>query len=291
MAEREMADRHALRGRFLWYELMTTDTAAAKRFYGKVMGWSMQDASTAAMCYTLLMAGPTSVGGLTRLPKEVLAMGVPPHWLGYIGIDDVDAAVKQIRQHGGAVHAPPTEIPNIGRFAIIADPQLATLALVKRSNPAQAPQVTLDKPGHVGWHELLAADADTAFTFYHELFGWQKAAPEIETENGSISAYQPFSIGGQTIGGMFTKPPAAAKPFWLYYFNTRDMDAATECVVAAGGEILEGPIDVTGGSRVARCADPQGVMFALIERRKEKAPGYFERAAPSGGRGRRRWSW
>ncbi len=290
MAETAMTDRLDLHGRFLWYELMTTDTAAAKRFYAKVMGWRMQDAPSPAMPYTLLMAGEVSVGGLTTLPNEVMAMGAQPHWLGYVGVDDVDAAAAQIQRRGGALYILPTDIPDIGRFAIAADPQTATLALVKWSNPAPSPTDALDKPGRVGWHELLAADAELAFAFYQKLFGWQKAEPEIEKENGSISTYQPFSIGGQTIGGMFTKPSMVAKPFWLYYFNVRDMGVATGQAIAGGGEILEGPVDVTGGSRVARCADPQGVMFALIEKRNEKAPGYFERAAPRGAPGRR-WAW
>jgi predicted enzyme related to lactoylglutathione lyase len=88
-----------------------------------------------------------------------------------------------------------------------------------------------------------------------------------------------FSAGGETIGGMFTKPPTVADPFWLYYFNVGDVDAAAGRVKARGGEILEGPIEVPGGGWVVRCADPQGAMFALRGKRSDKAIGYFEPAA------------
>jgi predicted enzyme related to lactoylglutathione lyase len=105
-----------------------------------------------------------------------------------------------------------------------------------------------------------------------------------------MGTYQVFSAGGQTIGGMFNKPPTVPVAFWLYYFNIGDVDAAAERVKAAGGQILEGPTEVPGG-RVARCTDPQGAMFALIGKRSE-AVGYFERGATHDPDTRgRRWSW
>jgi predicted enzyme related to lactoylglutathione lyase len=289
-------------GRFVWYELMTTDMKAAKAFYAKVVGWGTQDASMPGMSYTLLTVGEASVGGLMQLPEDARRMGAQPRWLGYVAVNDVDAAARRVGQAGGTVHVPPADIPDIGRFSVVADPQTATFALIKWSDPGQ-PQpddlekssldksgldkVELDKTGRVGWHELLAADGEKAFPFYSELFGWRRA----ETESESESKYQPFSVGAQTIGGMFTKPPAVPMPFWLYYFNISDIAAAMEHVGKLGGQILEGPIDVPGGSRVARCTDPQGAMFALIEKRKDKAFGYFERGASPPGTGGPRWSW
>jgi predicted enzyme related to lactoylglutathione lyase len=274
-----------LRGHFVWYELMAADMAAAKAFYAKVVGFGARDASAPGMPYTLLMAGETAVGGLMMLPEEARRMGAKPRWLGYIAVDDVDASTRRIEELGGTVHIAPADIPGVGRFSVVADPQHATLALIKPLDGA-SPADALDKPGHVGWHELLAADSDKAFALYAELFGWRKA----ELENNSDAAYQPFAAGGQTIGGLFTKPPIVANPFWLYYFNVADIALAATNVTALGGKILEGPVDVPGGSRVARCEDPQGAMFALMEKRKDKAVGYFAGAAPlpSGGR---RWSW
>ena len=115
-------------------------------------------------------------------------------------------------------------------------------------------------PGRVGWHELLAADWEKAWAFYSELFGWQKA----DTDIGAMGTYQLFSAGGQTIGGMFTKPPTVPVPFWLYYFNVGDIDAAVRRVKAGSGQVLNGPIEVPGGSWIVQCTDPQGAIFALV---------------------------
>jgi uncharacterized protein len=274
------------RGHFVWYELMTPDMAAAKAFYTKVVGFGARDASSPDMPYTLLTAGDADVGGLMTLPAEARRMGAQPRWLGYVTVEDVDASARRINELGGAVHIPPADIPDIGRFAVVADPQTATLALIKPLGSGEPRADTLDRPGRVGWHELLAADGADAFILYSELLGWRKA----ELENNSDAAYQPFAAGAQTIGGMFTKPPIVANPFWLYYFNVADIAVAAANVAALGGKILEGPVDVPGGSRVARCEDPQGAMFALMEKRKDKAVGYFA-GASSPDAGGRRWSW
>jgi uncharacterized protein len=281
-----MVDSH---GRFVWYELMTTDMEAAKAFYAKVVGWGTRDASMPGMAYTLFTAGETSVSGLMDLPEGAKRMGAEPLWIGYVGVDDVDATAERTKQLGGAIHVPPTDIPDISRFSVMADPQMATLALFKWQNPGQQQPAEPGKPGHVSWHELLAADWEKAFAFYGELFGWQKADSEIDP----MGTYQLFSAGGQTIGCMFTKPAMVASPFWLFYFNVSDIDAAAARVKAGGGSILEGPFEVPGGSWIARCTDPQGAMFALEAKRGHSTIGYFARGAardPSDVRGRR-WSW
>jgi predicted enzyme related to lactoylglutathione lyase len=185
------------------------------------------------------------------------------------------------------VHVPPTDVADISRFSVFTDPQSARLALFKWRNPAQRLPAAPDAAGRVGWHELLAADWEQAWTFYAELFGWQREEADVS----GPTTYQPFSAEGQTIGGMFTKPQTIPAPFWLYYFNTDDVDAAAQRVAAGGGQILEGPLETAGGSWVIQCVDPQGAAFALEGPRKNRPLGYFERApqTPSG-RGRR-WSW
>jgi predicted enzyme related to lactoylglutathione lyase len=257
-----MAGHH---GRFVWYELITTDMAAAKAFYTKVVGWGAQDASTPDLAYTMFTARKTSVSGLMDLPEEARKKGATPRWMGYVGVDDVDAAADRIKRLGGAVYVPPTN-SNIGRISVVADPQTATLALVKGLKPGQRQPAEFGKPGRVGWHELLAADWQTAFAFYGELFDWQRADAEIDTAN----TYQLFSAGGQTIGGMFTKYEFEPIPFWLFYFNIDDIDAAVERVTAAGGYIFDGPVELPGGIWIARCRDPQGAVFALQGRRSQQ---------------------
>jgi len=245
-------------GRFVWYELITTDMAAAKAFYSKVVGWGAQDVSTPDLTYTLFTAGRAEVSGLIDLPEDGRKMGATPRWMGYVGVDDVDATADRIKRLGGAVYVPPTN-SNIGRISVVADPQRATLGLVEGLKPGQPQPAELGELGRVGWHELLAADREKAFAFYGELFGWQKA----DAETGPTDTYQLFSAGGQTIGGMFTKHPTEPGPFWLYYFNIGDIDAAAERVKSGGGQIFEGPHELPDGSWIVQCTDPQGAAFAL----------------------------
>ena len=244
-------------GGFVWYELLTTDVAAAKAFYGAVIGWGAQDASTPNLAYALFSAGNAPVSGLMELPDDARKLGATPRWVGYVGVDDVDQTTERIKRLGGAVYVPPTD-SNIGRISVVADPQSATLAVVKGLKPGRQP-VELGESGHVGWHELLAANWQTAFAFYREVFDWQQPVPEI----GPMDSYQLISAGGQTIGGIFTKLPTVPLPFWLYYFNVDDIDVAAERVKSSGGCVAQGPVELQDGSWIARCIDPQGAMFAL----------------------------
>jgi predicted enzyme related to lactoylglutathione lyase len=276
-------------GRFVWYELVTTDVPAAMAFYTKIMGWGAWDVSMPGKAFILFSDGKASVGGLTQLSDDARETGTAPTWIGYVGVDDVDATADRITRLGGTVHVPPTDVSDISRFSIFADPQTTRLALFKWLKPGQGQPAEPDARGHVGWHELIAADWEKALAFYGELFGWQREDADI----GDTDEYQLFSAGGQTIGGMVTKPPTIPDPFWLYYFNVGDIDAAAQRVKAGGGQILDGPTEVPGGSWIVRCMDPQGALFALKGTRRSPAVGYFERVASrdsSSTRGRR-WSW
>jgi uncharacterized protein len=265
-----------LHGRFVWYELATTDTQAAKAFYADVVGWGTQHVSMAGADYTLFTAGGAPVSGLMGLPEEMRKSGFRPSWLGYVGVDDVDATAERIKELGGAVHVPPTDIPNISRFSVAVDPQMATFALFKWLDRDQEQPPNMGAPGRVGWHELLAADWEKAWPFYRELFGWQKA----DADASAMITYQLFSAAGETIGGMFTKPSTAPVPFWLYYFNVGDIDMAMRRVKGRGGEILDTPIEVPGDRWIVRCTDPQGAMFALMGKRSHSGIGYFAPVAP-----------
>jgi predicted enzyme related to lactoylglutathione lyase len=150
---------------------------------------------------------------------------------------------------------------------------MATLALVKGRQSGQTQSAALGAPGRVGWHELLAVDWEKAFAFYAELFGWRKADSHV----GAMGAYQGFSAGGEPIGGMFTKPASLPRPFWLYYVNIDDIQAAAKRVEAGGGQILYGPTEVPGGAWIVHCTDPEGALFALLDRRRRKAIVSFER--------------
>jgi predicted enzyme related to lactoylglutathione lyase len=246
---------------FAWYELLTTDVAAARSFYGKVVGWDLQDASTSEFTYGVFSAGGTPVGGLMELPPDGRERGATPRWKGYVAVEDVDEVVDRLKRLGGTVYVPPTD-SNIGRLAMIADPQTATLALVEGLKYCDAEP---GGPGRVCWHELFAADAKAAFEFYGSLLGWRKAEPMTSP----IESCQLFAAGEWTMGGMFNKIVSSPVPFWLYYFQVADLDLALGRVSAEGGHITRGPIEVWSGIWIAHCIDPQGAVFALQGKRNK----------------------
>lgn len=245
---------------FVWYELMTTDMDAADAFYRAVIGWRSQDSGMPGMRYTIMSAGDKMVAGLMTIPEEVRAAGGRPAWLGYVGTPDVDAATDGVRQAGGTVYRPPEDIPNVGRFSVVADPQGAVFMLFtpKDSDASPAPPGT---PGHVGWHELYAADWQKAFDFYASQFGWAKGDA---LDMGEMGTYQLFATGGPAIGGMMNKPDMVPVPAWMFYFNVDAADAAAARVTENGGQVVIAPMQVPGGSWILQGMDPQGAMFALV---------------------------
>jgi len=262
-------------GRFVWYELATTDIAAAQAFYTAVVGWDARDASVPGGAYILFTIGGAAVSGLMELPEDARRSGFRPGWLGYVAVDDVDASAARVEQLGGAVHVPPRDIPDISRLSVAVDPQAATIGMLKWRDPGQAQTIDLDAPGGIGWHELFAADWEKAWSFYGGLFGWRKETADV----GAQGTYQLFSAGGLTLGGMFTKPPTVPHPFWLYYFNVADIDVAMKRVKDGGGQVLNGPIEVPGDRWIAQCTDPQGAIFALTGKRSHNGIGYFARTS------------
>jgi predicted enzyme related to lactoylglutathione lyase len=239
---------------------MTTDVKAAEKFYTSVVGWTAKDAGMSGPPYVLFSAGSTMVAGLMSIPDDARAMGVPPCWTGYIAVDDVDAYAARVRTAGGAIRREPSDIPGVGRFAVVADPDGAAFILFKRSSDQEPAPIPPGAQGHVGWHELYAGNLDTAWKFYSGLFGWTKGDT---MDMGPMGTYQLFATGGQPVGGMMNKPPQLPMAFWTYYFNVDAVDAAVERVKAGGGKIANGPMEVPGGSWIVQCTDPQGAFFAM----------------------------
>jgi predicted enzyme related to lactoylglutathione lyase len=250
-----------LHGQFVWYDLMTTDTEAATAFYRKVIGWDAQDAGLPDRSYTVLSTGKIPMGGLMQLPQADRDAGGRPGWSGYILADDVDAYAARIERAGGSIHKGPEDIPGVGRFAAVGDPQGAVFLLFKGNQPEPPPRAAAGTPGHVGWNELRAADQEAAFAFYAELFGWTKA----EAINmGPMGVYQIFAIDGVPVGGMMTRQDTSLPPQWGYYINVENTEAAVARVKAAGGQVQNGPMQVPGGSWIAQCLDPQGAFFNIV---------------------------
>ncbi len=262
-------------GRFVWYELATTDIEAAKVFYASVVGWGTGAAPMPGSVYSQFTAGDAPVAGLMKLTADASENGGAPQWLGFVGVDDVDIAAGRVKQLGGTVHVPPTDVPNITRFSIIADPQMAPLALVTKPKRGHGRPAQPTGPGHVTWHELMVFDLERAFAFYGNLLGWKKTDVP-----GAAGTYQQFSDGTETVGAIFTRPELPLWSQWLYYFNVAGIEAAAKRIEAGGGQILYGPVAVPGGARVVHGMDPQGALFALMESRVAISVGCYSPRAP-----------
>ena len=250
-------------GRFIWYELMTTDQDAAQAFYRAVVGWNMADAGQIGMRYTILSAGERGVGGLMALPAEACEAGARPGWTGYIHVADTDATAKRIADVGGSVHRAPADIPNVGRFAVVADPGGAVFQLLTPlPRDAVPPPAEPTTPGLVSWHELYAGNGqESAFDFYSGLFGWTTV--EL-MDMGPMGQYRIFGKDGVQLGGMMDRPESVPVPAWAFYVNVDGIDAAVDRIRENGGRVLMGPHEVPGGSWIVQAMDPQGAAFALV---------------------------
>lgn len=243
---------------FIWYELATRDTAAAEAFYAAVVGWNPRQFG-GATAYTVLAAADGDVGGIGSLPAEAWAT---PGWAGYVGVDDVDAVAERITRAGGAIVRPPDDIPGVGRFAVVADPQGVRFMLLRGSvRDAPPPRAFKpEAPGHIGWNELHSTDWAGGFAFYSALFGWEKLDA---MDMGAMGTYQLFGVGGVPLGGMMNSP-SFPRPSWLFYFNVDDIDAAHRRITANGGTVMHGPSEVPGGRWIIQAMDPEQVMFAVV---------------------------
>ena len=243
-------------GRFVWHELMTSDTAAAAAFYPKVLPWRTAPSNMPG--YTIWMAGQTQIGGLMAQPAD--SGGAPPHWLIYLGTPNVDTICTQAQGLGARLCKAPGDIPNVGRFAVLADPQGATFAVFTPAAGAPPPGAS-PAQGGFSWHELATTDVAAAVRFYGELFGWRKG-PGHDMGSGR-GVYQLFEHGGTQVGGIYAAQGAASAPAWLSYVQVADSSRAVAAAKTAGGHLLNGPMEVPGGSWIAVMTDPQGGAFAV----------------------------
>ena len=252
-------------GKFVWYDQMSNDLPGAEKFYSKVVGWSLEPNTMNSQKYTLLKAGADMIGGLMPIPEDAAKMGVRPTWMGYVAVNDVKAYADKVKAAGGAIYREPTEIPNVGTFAVAADPSGAGFLLFKGDEGGEAPKRDPAKPGHIGWHELHAGDPEKSLPFYSSLFGWTKG----ETmPMGAMGNYQIFNINGQQAGGMMRKMDQEPASHWVYYITVDAIDAAQDRVKSAGGQVINGPMEVPGGRWIINGLDPQGAMFALLAPKK-----------------------
>jgi len=246
-----------LRGRFVWHELMTSDTKSAGAFYSKAIGWKT-DAWPQQPSYTLFKSGKRMMAGLMVLPDDAKAMGTPPNWLTYIGTENVDETSREAVALGGKVLRQPSDIPTVGRFAVLQDPQGAVFAAFTPAPSSQAASDTADI-GDFSWHELATTDWRAALSFYQRLFGWE----ETDSMPMGDSKYQMYGWNKQSRGGVYNKPKEMPVPAWLPYIRVPDSKKVAAAIPKLGGKVANGPMEVPGGDWIAQGIDPQGAFFAV----------------------------
>jgi predicted enzyme related to lactoylglutathione lyase len=246
-------------GQFVWFEHLTRDPKAAIAFYGDVVGWKTQPFAESGDDYTMWVGSQGPLGGVMKLPEDAAKMGTPPHWMGDIQVADVDATAAKCAQLGGKVYHAPSDIPTVGRFAVLADPQGAVFAVFAPRRTMEAHEPT--RSGEFCWSELITSDSKAAFAFYSELLAWKA---DKEMDMGPLGTYRTFGNGqGAHFGGIMSSPKPGMPPMWLHYAETPDLDAAIERATAKGAKVMNGPVDVPSGGRIAQLMDPQGAPFAL----------------------------
>jgi uncharacterized protein len=242
-----------IQGRFFWQELLCADPAAVTAFYGRVLGWRAQPAASDPSYMTFASrSGP--VGGAMAPGAE--QKDAPSHWLAYIGAEDVDATLAAAVRLGAKLVQPAADIEQ-GRYAVLADPQGASFGIYKPK------QVAADHPVQAGdhcWLELATTDLEAAFKFYQEVFGWQVIQ---RMDMGAQGTYLIFGFAGTPRGGVMKLAHPAPGPYWLCYSEVPDLDKAIAAAQKSGGRLLNGPMPVPGGARIAQLADPNGAVFAL----------------------------
>ena len=251
-----MSDRPAT-GRFVWFDLMSTDQEGSLKFYRELFGWNVSRIPVEGMGnYCLLRLGDVGVGGVVPLkdPK-----GIPSHWVGYVTVQDLDAAVIKIPELGGGLIVGPTEIPEVGRFAIAADPDGALFAPFTSANSAI---VENDRPplGAHCWSELMTPDPVASVKFYEELVGWNHIVKDT-----SIGKYTVVRRGDKDTAGMIQLPPEANYlPQWIHYIHVSDVDDSSRKVLELGGKLSIPPTDLAQLGRFSVVTDPYGATFALF---------------------------
>lgn len=238
-----------------WFDLMTSDIAAARRFYAEVLGWEMQVGGPETGGYTMGILQGEPVAGIGQLAP---GQAVPPSWTVYFGVDDVDVTSDAVAAAGGAVLHPPMNVLDVGRMAICQDPTGAVFGLWQPVSHRGAGLV--DEPGAMTWCEVNTRDAEAAATFYERVFGVRRERVDMDATTYYMLHNHDAPVAGVL---QMTAEWGDLPPHWMAYFRVDDADAAKARVLAHGGQVPMGPFDSPYG-RIIVVVDPQGAALSLI---------------------------
>ncbi|MCB9578267.1 MAG: VOC family protein [Polyangiaceae bacterium] len=250
-----MTDKQWTPGRVVWRELMTKDVDKAKGYYGELFGWTFQDMPMPEGTYTIAKLGETMVGGMMQLPAD----DVPPNWMSYVSVEDVDAAAKTVKAEGGTMIVEPKDVPGMMRFAVLSDPSGAVIGMLRSNDGDGAPPDNLG-PGMFCWETAMTKDVKKAKDFYGKVLGWT-----TEQGPGDVAVFA-RAAGSETRQVADIQQAKAPMPaFWLTYVVVEKLEAARERAEKLGGKILEKNIEVPGVGNIALLRDPAGAMLGLFQ--------------------------
>jgi predicted enzyme related to lactoylglutathione lyase len=253
------------KSKFVWHDFMAADVGGAKRFYGELFGWTFKPGDHD---YEHIVAGGREIGGMMKLDAK---HGAPPHWIGYVGVDDVDAACAAVTGNGGKIYVPKMDIPKVGQFAICADPTGAVFSPFHYTGKDAGQPESNDRPAPYSfvWDELVTSDHDGAVKFYTTLFGWS-------AERLQIPNFGPYTLlkrpgikdemgADKNAGGVMNLPPGVPQSFWLTYVGVASADATADKAKKLGGSVMQPPTDIPDVGRFAVLMDPQHAAVAVLQ--------------------------
>jgi len=237
-------------GMFCWIELATKDAAASKTFYTSLFGWTAKDMPIPDGVYTMWQKNGHDLGAMYQ------SKDIPPNWASYISVENADDSAKKAESLGAKILAPPFDVMDIGRMAVIADPQGASFCIWQPKKHIGA--TIRDETNTLCWNELMTSDVDAARAFYKGLFGWNlELSPQ----------YTEIHVGPVPVGGMMQITPdmMGTPPNWAPYFSVDDCDAMVDKAKSLGAQVYVPPTDIPNVGRFAVLADTQGATFNVIK--------------------------
>jgi hypothetical protein len=235
-------------GKFVWHEQVSSDPAAAQRFYTELFGWSTEVFRPGEVDYVMISSGGQAHGGFGKAMEGA----PPPHWLSHVRVDDLDETIEKAKGAGGSLAAGPFDMDEVGRIGIIRDPQGAFISAYQPAGEAPASE------GVFVWDELGTTDVDAAQRFYEQVFGWTTS--DMGPEYGG---YRVFNRGETGIAGLMSLM-GGQTPGWQPYVAVEDVDATVAKAKDLGGSVHVEPMDVPDVGRIAVLGDPQGAALGII---------------------------
>jgi len=249
-------------GRIVWRDLISDKPSESRRFYEALFGWQFESVGTlfnlgGEDVYSLIRHNGRLIGGMVDETRLKNAADDISQWVVLMSVADVDAAAADFRARGGQLLAPPTDVADRGRMAIVVDPQGALLALVETATGDPEPH----EPGHGDflWDELWTTDLTAATDFYTDMTGLEEEDVPVD----GAQTYRTLNRGDEPTLGMMVHPLEDKRPVWVTYIRVEDPAAITARVEALGGTVYLEAQDRPLGGQVALIADPSGAGIAL----------------------------